>query len=121
MSYIARSIMEMNPKATITVKLKDISETHAERRDFIMDIVSKYFGVSKEVMKCKSRKREIVYPRQVATYLIHVTTTIPLYDISVFLGGKEHTNALYSFQTIKDLMDTDEKVRNDVEYLRNKI
>lgn len=121
MNYIARSIMANGPQQTTIIKVRDIKQTNTTRRDFIMEIVSKYFGVSKEVIKSKSRKREIVYPRQVATYLIHVTTTLSWADISTFLGGKEHSNAIYSCEVIKNLMDTDEKIRNDVDYLRNKI
>lgn len=119
MNYIARSILAYQMPNVPTVN--NIRIDNNSRKEQVMKLVTEHFGVSKEVITSKTRKREIVYPRQIVAYLLHVTTTLTYFEISLFLGGKEHTTALHSVATIKDLMDTDERIKEEVDYLRNKI
>jgi len=120
MNYIARTITT-NMHLPNVPTVNNIRLSNNQRRDQIMDLISEHFGISKEVIVSKTRKREIVYPRQIIAFLLHATTTLTFYEISIFLGGKEHTVALHSVRTIQNLMDSDEKIKEEVEYLRNKI
>jgi len=120
MNYIARTITTgMHLPNVPTVN--NIRLSNNERRDYIMNLITEHFGISKETLVSKTRKREILYPRQIVAYLLKLTTTLTYFEIATFLGGKEHSNAVHSCQTIKDLMDSDEKIKEEVEYLRNKI
>lgn len=58
-------------------------------------------------IRLKSRKREIVQPRQIAMYLIKKHTNLSLKQIGSFFGGFDHTTVIHSVQTVEDLIDTD--------------
>ena len=119
MNYIARAIVAYQMPNVPTVN--NIRLDNNSRKEQVMNIVTQHFGISKETLVSKTRKREILYPRQIVAYLLHTTTTLTYFEISLFLGGKEHTTALHSVGTIKDLMDSDEKIKEEVDFLRNKI
>lgn len=118
MNYIARTITSDRGhiKSVNNVPYKNI-----DKAKMVLCMVADYFGISSDVIRTKTRKREICYPRQIVTYLLHVTTTMTLQEIAVFLAQRDHTTALYSHNTIKDLMDSDEKIREEVQHLRDKI
>lgn len=61
-----------------------------------------------------SRKRQIVKPRQIATYLVLENTHLSLKQIGKKVGGKDHSTVLYSKETVLDLLKTDKYYRHEV-------
>jgi len=72
--------------------------------DEITAIVCKYFDVTIEKVKAKTRKREIVLARQFAMYFTKLNTGMSLSDIGKYFGGRDHTTVIHSRETIKDLI-----------------
>ena len=98
-----------------------IEEVEAEvNLDFIQKTVAAYFSVTVELLKDKTRKKEVVTARQVAMYFAKHHTNHTLKTIGFHFGGRDHTTVMHSVQTVSDLVDTDRKFREQVEELRKK-
>lgn len=88
--------------------------------DKILEYVEGYFGVTRESLIKVSRKREIVYPRQMAMYMLAYYSFLSLKSIGVIFS-KDHTTVIHAMETIDDLSATDEKVKEQVNLLSTKI
>lgn len=87
----------------------------------IKKIVLDYFKLSaKEVFyKGKgSRKRELVYARQIIAYFLGRYTKLSLAKIGEEIGGYDHATILFAEKQINDLYDVDKDVRNDIEKIK---
>jgi chromosomal replication initiator protein len=89
--------------------------------DFIQKVVSDYFDLPIELMKSKTRKREVVQARQIAMYFSKSLTKASLANIGLHCGGKDHATVLHACRTVNNLMETDKKFRQYVEELEKKI
>lgn len=96
-------------------KKEDTSLWPPEARK-IIEAVLAHFLLTWEQLVAKNRKRRVVYPRQLCIYLLLTRTTIHLTEVG-FIFGSDHTMPLYCRDTIIDLMETDEKIKKEVEYL----
>ena len=87
----------------------------------IQSVVSAYFQISIEDMKGKRRDKHIVFPRQVAMYLVREETPSSLPVIGQAFGGRDHTTALHSIDKIANELKEDERLRYDIQNLREKL
>jgi chromosomal replication initiator protein len=89
--------------------------------DYIQKVVCDYFDLPLDLMKSKSRKREVVQARQIAMYFAKNFTKSSLATIGAQCGGKDHATVLHACKTVNNLMDTDKKFRGYVEELEKKL
>jgi len=87
--------------------------------DTIQEIIADYFQVSIADLKSKSRKKEVVYPRQLAMYLAKEYTDLPLKSIGYHFGGRDHSTVIHSIQSINLLMDETPDVEETLQKLRS--
>jgi chromosomal replication initiator protein len=73
----------------------------------IQQIVANYFSLSVNDLKGKKRTKNIVYPRQLAMYIIKSITQFSLTDIGQSFGGRDHTTVLHSLKIIEDRLKSD--------------
>jgi chromosomal replication initiator protein len=69
--------------------------------DQIMKIVSNFFEISISDIISRSRKKEIVEPRQVSIYLLRDILGLSYPYIANKLGKRDHTTAIYAYDKIK--------------------
>lgn len=89
--------------------------------EYIIQVVCDWYGITRREIELKTRRREIVMPRQIAMYLLYKYTRLSLQKIGTLFLGKDHTTALHSIGTVEDLMDTDARYRETVQALEIKI
>jgi chromosomal replication initiator protein len=89
--------------------------------DYISKLVCEYFEISLDMVKSKTRKREIVQARQIAMYLIKRSGKYSLKAVGAFFGGRDHSTVIYACQTVEDLMETDKKFKAYVRDIQIKI
>ena len=65
------------------------------------------FEVKQSALKEKSNTRKVVYPRQVAMYLVKELTDASLPEIGRAFGGKHHTTVIHSIQKIEQSRHND--------------
>jgi chromosomal replication initiator protein len=124
-SLLAQS--SMNKKA-ITIDLakqmidKFVKNTAREVSiDYIQKVVCDYFDLPLELLKSKTRKREVVQARQIAMYFAKSMTKSSLATIGLHCGGKDHATVLHACRTVNNLMDTDKKFKVYIDELNKKI
>jgi chromosomal replication initiator protein len=69
--------------------------------DSIQKAVAERFEIKQSTLKEKSNTRKIVYPRQVAMYLVKELTDASLPEIGRAFGGKHHTTVIHSINKIE--------------------
>jgi chromosomal replication initiator protein len=69
--------------------------------DAIQKAVAEKFQVKQSQLKEKSNTRKVVYPRQVAMYLVKELTNASLPEIGRAFGGKHHTTVIHSINKIE--------------------
>jgi chromosomal replication initiator protein len=89
--------------------------------EYIQKLVCEYFEVPVEMVKSKTRKREIVQARQISMYLAKSHTKTSLKSIGAFFGGRDHSTVIYACQTVEDLIDTDKKFKTYVLDIQKKL
>jgi chromosomal replication initiator protein len=124
-SIIAQSSLNKKP---ITIELakqmidKFVKNTvHEISIDYIQKIVCDYFELPLEMLKSKTRKREVVQARQLAMYFSKQFTKSSLSNIGLHCGGKDHATVLHACRTVNNLMDTDKKFKSQVLDLQKRI
>jgi chromosomal replication initiator protein len=89
--------------------------------DRIQETVAEYYSVSLEDMKSKRRDKHIVFPRQVAMYVVREETPSSLPVIGQAFGGRDHTTALHSIEKIMNELKEDERLRYEVQSIRERL
>ncbi|HPC47216.1 MAG TPA: chromosomal replication initiator protein DnaA, partial [Deltaproteobacteria bacterium] len=87
---------------------------------YILEFISRTFTVPQDVLVSSSRKKEVVYPRQVAIYLCRRYTNEPLANIGQAFS-RRHSSVIHSLETIENRYNNDLKVRRDIDFLIDKI
>jgi len=99
-----------------------IKNSHKEISiEYIQKLVCDYFEVPVEMVKSKTRKREIVQARQISMYLAKSYTKTSLKSIGAFFGGRDHSTVIYACQTVVDLIETDKKFKSYVQDIQKKL
>lgn len=88
---------------------------------YIQDVVCDYFGIRKEQLLSKTRKREIALPRQLAMYFSKEYTNATFAKIGEEMGGKDHTTVMYACETIKDVSKVDKEIKKYLKDLKERI
>lgn len=96
-------------------------ETLAVTIDDIKNAVAAHYNISVSLLEGKTRKHEVVLPRQVAMYLAKQLTSLSLKSIGLHFGGRDHTTVLHSIQMIEEYLTTEPSVRQAVEQLMRKL
>lgn len=89
--------------------------------DFIQKVVSDYFNLPLDLLKSKTRKREVVQARQIAMFFAKSMTKSSLASIGLQCGGKDHATVLHACRTVNNLLETDKKFRIYIEEIEKKI
>jgi chromosomal replication initiator protein len=71
--------------------------------DAIQKAVAERFDIKQSALKEKSNTKKVVYPRQVAMYLVKELTDASLPEIGRAFGGKHHTTVIHSINKIESL------------------
>lgn len=89
--------------------------------DYIQKYVANYFDVTIDLLKAKTRKREIVVARQVSMYLTKEFTNMSLKSIGYHFGGRDHSTVIHAINTVNDMMDTDQQFYATMQDLLKKV
>jgi chromosomal replication initiator protein len=96
-----------------------VQESSPVSIDAIVHAVAEHYSIAVEEMRGKRRDKHIVFPRQVAMYLIREETESSLPVIGSAFGGRDHTTALHAIEKITELVREDARLQNDLRQIRN--
>ncbi|MFZ5803084.1 MAG: chromosomal replication initiator protein DnaA [Candidatus Omnitrophota bacterium] len=87
----------------------------------IQRVVSDFYGVTVSDLRSKKRNRSVARPRQIAVYLTRLLTDHSLPEIGEYLGGRDHSTIIHSFQKIEKELQENGKTKNEIEELKRKL
>ena len=87
----------------------------------ILKNVSSFYGVSLEDLKSRSRKNEIVKPRQIAMYLMRSEIKSSFPSIGSWLGGRDHTTAMHAHDKISKEIENNKVVEQEIHLIIERI
>lgn len=89
--------------------------------DYIQKVVCDYFDMPVDLIKSKTRKREIVQARQLAMFFSKELTKNSLATIGAHCGNKDHATVLHACRTVNNLTETDKRFKAYVVDIRKKL
>lgn len=103
--------------------LKNIVQAPAKRvtPQTILENVMHFYSLTEGNIKGSSRKREFVRPRQVAMYLLKEVLGCSYPTIGRRLGGRDHTTAIYGCEKIEKELNNNERLKEEVELIKERI
>lgn len=63
-------------------------------------VVAAYFDIPPDILRQKTRVREVVQARQVIMHLAKLFTKLTLKSIGEYFGGRDHTTVIHATQTV---------------------
>jgi len=107
----------------------DIAEVRQSLRSFtrpqknisvknVVDKVAEYYGIDEESIYEKTRRREVVRPRQVIMYILREDFSISYPTIGTKLGGRDHTTVIHSCEKIKREVVVNNELAKEIQNIR---
>lgn len=103
-----KNILKDGSKPKKNIEIKDI-----------IKVVANYYNVSEDSIYDKTRKKEVVKPRQVIMFLLREDFNISYPSIGEKLGGRDHTTVIHSCEKIKDDLKTNSILSQEITQLRS--
>jgi chromosomal replication initiator protein len=113
-----RTAVNVDMAAKLLQDVIPSTETRTLSIDTIARTVASFYHISLEEMKGKRRDKHIVFPRQVAMYLIREETASSLPAIGQAFGGRDHTTVLHSYEKISTEAREDQRLQSDLRKIR---
>jgi chromosomal replication initiator protein len=106
---LARDVIRCLVSGESSVTLKDVSK-----------LVCGYYKVDSNMLRSKSRKKVYSYPRNIYSYLCrnHTNETVEKIADSI---NRSHSTVLYASEMIEHKMKTDRELRNQVDFLSQRL
>jgi len=87
----------------------------------VVKIISDFYKISEEIIYEKTRKKEVIKPRQVIMYILREDFCISYPSIGEKLGGRDHTTVIHSCEKIKKDILVDELLSREIQEIRSMI
>lgn len=113
-----RDTINVDSAARLLQDVIPSSEARTLSIDTIARTVASFYHISIEEMKGKRRDKHIVFPRQVAMFLIREETASSLPAIGQAFGGRDHTTVLHSYEKINTEARDDQRLQSDLRKIR---
>lgn len=87
----------------------------------VSDVVKKvaqYYEIDERSIYEKTRKKEVVRPRQVIMYVLREEYGVSYPSIGEKLGGRDHTTVIHSCEKIKNDIKTDHQLNQEIEQVK---
>lgn len=85
----------------------------------VISAVTSFYHLTKTDLTGKSKKKEVVIPRQICCYLMCDLLSLPLVSIGKELGGRDHTTVLYSRDKIEEMCRINDRIAKEVDDIKN--
>ncbi|MFA6554446.1 MAG: chromosomal replication initiator protein DnaA [Candidatus Paceibacterota bacterium] len=102
-----KAILKNSAKPKKTVLIKDI-----------VKIVSDFYNIDEESIYNKTRRKEVVRPRQVLMYILREDFSISFPSIGDKLGGRDHTTVIHSYEKVKEEIKSNTLLSQEINQIR---
>ena len=84
----------------------------------VVSKVAEFYGIDEESIYEKTRRREVVRPRQVIMYLLREDFSVSYPTIGNKLGGRDHTTVIHSCEKVKREIVDDMELAKEISDIR---
>lgn len=84
----------------------------------VVDKVARYFDIEPASIYEKTRRKEVVKPRQLIMYILREDFQVSYPAIGQKLGGRDHTTVIHSCEKIKHEIKSDSELEEEVSQIR---
>jgi len=87
----------------------------------ILKSVADFYSISLADLVKRSRKKEIVRPRQIAMFLLREETKLSFPEIGHKLGGRDHSTVIHACEKIKNEVSVDEPLKQELILIKERV
>lgn len=84
----------------------------------VVKMVSMFYNIEEDSLYEKTRRKEVVRPRQIAMYLLREDFNISFPSIGQKLGGRDHTTVIHSCEKVREDLKSDMALMQEIEQIR---
>jgi len=85
----------------------------------LVKIVAEFYGLSFENLIDKTRRKEVVRPRQIAMYILREDFNVSFPTIGEKMGGRDHTTVIHSCDKVKKNLKDDKQLEQQIQEIRS--
>ena len=102
-----KNLIKNNTKPKKNISIKDV-----------IKLITDFYNIPEDSIMDKTRKKEVVKPRQVIMYILREDFNISFPSIGEKLGGRDHTTVIHSCEKIKSELKTNSVLMNEISQIR---
>ena len=87
----------------------------------ILKSVADFYSISTLDLVKRSRKKEVVRPRQIAMFLLREETKLSFPEIGQKLGGRDHSTVIHACEKIRKEETSDEVMKQELVLIRERV
>jgi len=84
----------------------------------VVEKVARYYDIDHNSIYEKTRRKEVVKPRQIIMYILREDFQISYPAIGKKMGGRDHTTVIHSCEKIKNELKTDTELEEEITQVR---
>lgn len=104
-----------------TIDFKEEKQRVARNLEDVIDIVARYYSLTKSDLIGADRKKEIMMPRQVSMYLIREILNQSYETIGDSFGGRNHTTVMHACNKVVNQVKVDQNLSRDINALKKEL
>ena len=89
--------------------------------DEVVRRIAQYYEIAEKSIYEKTRKKEVVKPRQIIMYILREEFGVSYPSIGEKLGGRDHTTVIHSCEKIKEEIKTNNSLEQELDHIRTLI
>ncbi|MFA7193656.1 MAG: chromosomal replication initiator protein DnaA [Candidatus Paceibacterota bacterium] len=103
--------------------VKDLVKNSARPKKMVsikdlIKLVADFYNIDPDAICDKTRKKEVVRPRQITMYILREDFSTSYPTIGDKLGGRDHTTVIHSCEKIKNDLKTDQNLVQQISQIR---
>jgi chromosomal replication initiator protein len=87
----------------------------------IQEVTAEEFGIPDDLLRSKTRKKEVTHARHIAMYLATEMTSLTLKAIGLHFGGRDHATVIHARETVCECMKLGRAEADIVNKIRQKL
>ena len=123
-TVVANSKIRKRPLTEEEVKeilSKNIKPKKALNAQHIIKCVAQFYDIQEKFLFEKTRRKEVVRPRQIAMYLLREDFGGSYPYIGQKFGGRDHTTAIHAYLKVAGDLKKDDRLREEMKTIRSTI
>lgn len=85
----------------------------------VLKIVADFYTIEEKMLYEKTRRKEVVRPRQIIMYILREDFNTSYPYIGQKLGGRDHTTVIHAYEKVKTDLKSDTVLQQEIESIRD--